>query len=105
METSVSDEQNDDSMYIVELLRNTPENYDQNESDEDENYDVQDNQIEDGIESQDSSRGRARGHGRGRGRGRGRGHGNSQNYEADNVQLPSPPSFNVFQHLQQQNGM
>ncbi|CAG8723283.1 6123_t:CDS:2, partial [Racocetra persica] len=72
METSISDEQNDDYEYIVELSHNTHENYEQNESDEDENYDAQDDQLEDErIESHDIK----------------------------NIQLPSPPSFNMFQHL------
>ena len=79
METSILYEQDDDNVYVAELSRNIHENSEESESDDNNDYDIQD------VQKNENTRGRA--HGRGC----------NQNHEA--VQLPSSSFFNTFQHL------
>ena len=60
METSTFNEENNDTLYIVELARNNYENYEENELENDENNDIQEELLQNT---------RVRGTNRGQGRG------------------------------------
>ncbi|RHZ84415.1 hypothetical protein Glove_82g81 [Diversispora epigaea] len=78
METSTFDEENNDTLYIAELVHNNYENYEENKLENDENNNIQNTRV--------------------RGRGQGHGQGHSQSHEETHQFSPSP-SFNKFQHL------